>query len=60
MNSQPIELRAKVQRNDFALDVDLRLPGRGVTALFGPSGSGKTTWCCSRRVACARRARSPS
>jgi molybdate transport system ATP-binding protein len=28
---------------DFALDVDLRLPGRGVTALFGPSGSGKTT-----------------
>jgi molybdate transport system ATP-binding protein len=27
----------------FALDVDLRLPGRGVTALFGPSGSGKTT-----------------
>jgi molybdate transport system ATP-binding protein len=28
---------------DFALDVDLDLPGRGVTALFGPSGSGKTT-----------------
>ncbi|HRE18087.1 MAG TPA: molybdenum ABC transporter ATP-binding protein [Rhodocyclaceae bacterium] len=27
----------------FALDVDLILPGRGVTALFGPSGSGKTT-----------------
>ncbi len=27
----------------FALDVDLDLPGRGVTALFGPSGSGKTT-----------------
>ncbi len=28
---------------DFALDLDLTLPGRGVTALFGPSGSGKTT-----------------
>jgi molybdate transport system ATP-binding protein len=28
---------------DFALDVDLELPGRGVTAVFGHSGSGKTT-----------------
>lgn len=27
----------------FALDVDLVLPGKGVTALFGPSGSGKTS-----------------
>ncbi len=27
----------------FALDVDLHLPGVGVTALFGHSGSGKTT-----------------
>lgn len=27
----------------FSLDVDLKLPGRGVTVLFGPSGSGKTT-----------------
>lgn len=27
----------------FALELDLVLPGRGVTALFGPSGSGKTT-----------------
>ena len=27
----------------FALDVDLDLPGRGVTALFGQSGCGKTT-----------------
>jgi len=27
----------------FTLDVDLELPGRGVTALFGHSGSGKTT-----------------
>ncbi|OGQ87435.1 MAG: molybdenum ABC transporter ATP-binding protein [Deltaproteobacteria bacterium RIFOXYD12_FULL_56_24] len=27
----------------FNLDVDLHLPGRGITALFGHSGSGKTT-----------------
>ncbi|MFA4968840.1 MAG: molybdenum ABC transporter ATP-binding protein [Sulfuritalea sp.] len=27
----------------FALDVDLDLPGRGVTAVFGQSGCGKTT-----------------
>jgi len=27
----------------FTLDVDLRLPARGVSVLFGPSGSGKTT-----------------
>ena len=38
-----IEARLRLQRRDFVLDVDLRLPGRGVTALFGPSGCGKTT-----------------
>ena len=27
----------------FSLDVDLDLPGQGVTAIFGPSGSGKTS-----------------
>lgn len=27
----------------FKFDIDLRLPGSGVTLLFGPSGSGKTT-----------------
>ncbi|WP_166258524.1 molybdenum ABC transporter ATP-binding protein [Marinobacter salicampi] len=27
----------------FTLDVDLALPGQGVTAVFGPSGCGKTT-----------------
>ena len=27
----------------FLLDIDLNLPGQGITALFGPSGSGKTT-----------------
>lgn len=29
--------------DNFSLDVELDLPGRGVTALFGHSGSGKTT-----------------
>ena len=28
---------------DFSLDIDVQLPGRGVSAIFGPSGSGKTT-----------------
>jgi len=39
------DIRARFNLNygGFALDVDLRLPGRGVTALFGHSGSGKTT-----------------
>ena len=27
----------------FSFDVDLKLPGVGITAIFGPSGSGKTT-----------------
>ncbi len=27
----------------FTLDVDLELPGRGITGIFGPSGSGKTS-----------------
>ena len=38
-----IEARLQLQRRDFRLDVDLQLPGHGVTALFGPSGCGKTT-----------------
>lgn len=32
-----------IDRGDFLLDVNLTLPGQGVTALFGHSGSGKTT-----------------
>ena len=39
----------------FALDVQLDLPGRGVSALFGPSGCGKTT--CLRAMAGLERAR---
>jgi len=38
-----LHLQFNLTRADFALKVDLQLPGRGVTALFGPSGCGKTT-----------------
>ncbi len=38
-----VEGRFFLQRGGFTLDVDFRLPARGVTALFGPSGCGKTT-----------------
>ena len=41
MNS--IQARFKIDWPGFSLDVDLSLPGRGVTALFGPSGCGKTS-----------------
>jgi len=38
-----IRVKVALARAGFALDVDLALPGRGVSALFGHSGSGKTT-----------------
>lgn len=38
-----IQARFRLDRGDFCLDVDLALPGYGVSALFGHSGSGKTT-----------------
>ncbi|HET8802487.1 MAG TPA: molybdenum ABC transporter ATP-binding protein [Marinobacter sp.] len=38
-----IEARFHCRLGDFLLDVDLALPGSGVTALFGHSGCGKTT-----------------
>ncbi len=39
------ELAARFKHNyaGFGLEVDLRLPAQGVSAIFGPSGSGKTT-----------------
>ena len=33
----------EAQWGGFSLNVDLQLPGRGITALFGRSGSGKTS-----------------
>jgi molybdate transport system ATP-binding protein len=38
-----ISATLRLPRDGFTLDVDLALPGRGVSALFGPSGCGKTT-----------------
>ena len=38
-----IKARFELTYPGFSLDVDLELPGHGVTALFGPSGCGKTT-----------------
>ncbi|AMS22055.1 molybdenum ABC transporter ATP-binding protein [Pseudomonas synxantha] len=49
-----IDIRLRLKYSAFALDVDLQLPGRGVTALYGHSGSGKTT--CLRCVAGLERA----
>ncbi len=49
MTASGLQVRLKINFPAFALDVDLTLPGAGVTALFGPSGSGKTT--CLRAIA---------
>ncbi|MBL5978532.1 molybdenum ABC transporter ATP-binding protein [Comamonas sp. NyZ500] len=49
-----ITAQLRLSRPDFELDVDLQLPGQGVTALFGPSGCGKTS--CLRSLAGLERA----
>ncbi len=49
-----IRARLRLDYPGFTLDVDLQLPGRGVSALFGVSGSGKTT--CLRAIAGLERA----
>ncbi|MGI9133673.1 MAG: molybdenum ABC transporter ATP-binding protein, partial [Rhodoferax sp.] len=36
-------IRLRLERSPQALEVDLRLPSRGITVLYGPSGCGKTT-----------------
>ena len=41
--TQTITARFLLDYGEFNFDVDLHLPGSGVTVLFGPSGSGKTT-----------------
>lgn len=38
-----IEVKFQLNRKNFALQVNLSLPSRGITAFFGPSGCGKTT-----------------
>lgn len=46
MKADDIELRFKLQypaTSECALDINTRLPGRGITAIFGASGSGKTS-----------------
>ena len=46
--------RFQVAYPGFTLDVNLDLPGRGISALYGPSGCGKTT--CLRAMAGLERA----
>lgn len=41
--TEPIRARFKLDYGAFKLDVDLNLPGSGITVFFGHSGSGKTT-----------------
>ena len=53
-NDQRLRARFRLARASFTLDVDLDLPGHGVSALFGPSGCGKTT--CLRAMAGLERA----
>ena len=38
-----IQAQFKLSYSGFALDVDLALPGRGISAIYGASGSGKTS-----------------
>lgn len=48
-SATPLEMRVQLQRDGFALNVDVQLPPQGVNVLFGPSGCGKTT--CLRVLA---------
>jgi molybdate transport system ATP-binding protein len=41
--AQEMEVRLRLPRSNFELDVNLRLPAQGITVLFGASGSGKTS-----------------
>jgi molybdate transport system ATP-binding protein len=38
-----IHAQLQLERPGFSLEVNVQLPGSGVTALYGPSGCGKTT-----------------
>lgn len=41
--SSPVKVAFALTRGDFSMQLELALPGQGVSALFGHSGSGKTT-----------------
>lgn len=43
MNANAIAARFQLDYGSFKLDVDLALPGSGISVLFGESGSGKTS-----------------
>ncbi len=43
MKSNAVTARFQLGYGRFKLNVDLNLPGSGISVLFGPSGSGKTT-----------------
>lgn len=38
-----IQIRHRLPKGDFKLDVDTEIPATGITGVFGESGSGKTT-----------------
>ncbi len=42
MSADRIHARFRLDWSGFSLELDLEMPGQGVTVLFGPSGSGKT------------------
>ncbi|MGE4123721.1 MAG: molybdenum ABC transporter ATP-binding protein [Pusillimonas sp.] len=42
-NITTLDIALTLPRASFTLDVDLHLPGSGITVLFGASGSGKTS-----------------
>jgi len=43
MNVNNLEIRLKLPRAAYELNVDITVPARGITVLFGASGSGKTS-----------------
>lgn len=44
MRARFLQRYAGAAEETFTLDVDLNIPGQGITAIFGASGSGKTTF----------------
>lgn len=43
VSDNKIRLRYKLDREDFALDIDASIASSGITGMFGRSGAGKTT-----------------